>query len=556
MKEKQHQYYSIKITDDPFENGLFSLPRTAVIIFRDGNRNVVKKERYGVLESDEIYKKIIAKEEIDISNCYVKNFSLSDCRIKHELSRDEKLTLNNFIAIRTFFEADDTTDFSYAEFNGGGDFVNSSFGSGNVSFYKSSFAETDVDFSNVDFGEGSINFQFTDFGNGNVTFENCANYNGNTSFINADFKDGKVNFKNFNFGFGNVDFHFAKFGKGDVSFDKSEFGGKYVDFRKVEFGSGKLDFRRTVFGNAIVSFEEIEHKKGRTFFKKAIFGSGNISFDMADFGDEEVSFEGAEFGDGSISMLRTKARIINFKSCQLKTYVDLRVEQCDTIDLSDTIIRDIVDLKKGKTELKLNQLILTGVRNLGKIFLDWKENNVKSLIESQDSSFHDKTNQFRLLKEDFNASGKYNDEDKAYVAFKRYELKAYNSDKISKHKMNKLWVYPLSFFKKLIFDWMGLYATDPLRVLISMLCTYVLFSLTYFFMISLGLGDLKPGFSPPEELSHLAVSFYHSAITFLTIGYGDYSPWGIIRAVSSIEGFVGLFLMSYFTVAFVRKILR
>jgi len=75
-------------------------------------------------------------------------------------------------------------------------------------------------------------------------------------------------------------------------------------------------------------------------------------------------------------------------------------------------------------------------------------------------------------------------------------------------------------------------------------------------MIHLGIGDLKPGFSPPEQLSELAVSFYHSAITFLTIGYGDYSPWGAVRVISSIEGFVGLFLMSYFTVAFVRKILR
>ena len=556
MKSKQHHSYSIKISDDPFDNGLFSLPRTAVIIFRDANRNVVKKERYGVLSAEEIYDKIIVGDVINISNCYVKNFSLADCREKHALSRDAKLTLNNFSAIRTFFEADDTTDFSYTEFHGGCDFINSSFGSGNVSFYKTFFVDTAVDFSNVDFGEGSINFQFADFGSGNVSFENGANYNGNTSFINADFKDGKVNFKNFNFGAGNVDFHFAKFGKGDVSFDKSEFGGKYVDFRKVEFGTGKLDFRRTVFGNAVVSFEEIEHKVGRTFFKKAVFGSGNISFDMADFGNEEVSFEGAEFGEGSISMLRTTSRMINFKSCQLKTYVDLRVNRCDIIDLSDTIIRDIVDLKKGKTELQLNQLILIGVRNLGKIFLDWKENNVKSLIESQDSSFHDKTNQFRLLKEDFNTSGKYNDEDKAYVAFKRYELKANNAEKINKSKLNMIWVYPMSFFKKLIFDWMGLYATDPLRVLISMLCTYILFSFVYFFMIHIGIGDLKPGFSPPEQLSELAVSFYHSAITFLTIGYGDYSPWGAVRIVSSIEGFVGLFLMSYFTVAFVRKILR
>jgi hypothetical protein len=59
-----------------------------------------------------------------------------------------------------------------------------------------------------------------------------------------------------------------------------------------------------------------------------------------------------------------------------------------------------------------------------------------------------------------------------------------------------------------------------------------------------------------DQLSMVAKSFYHSAVTFLTIGYGDHYPYGMVRWVSAIEGFVGLFLMSYFTVAFVRKILR
>jgi hypothetical protein len=50
-------------------------------------------------------------------------------------------------------------------------------------------------------------------------------------------------------------------------------------------------------------------------------------------------------------------------------------------------------------------------------------------------------------------------------------------------------------------------------------------------------------------------SFYHSAITFLAIGYGDFYPSGHIRWLSATKGWVGLFQMSYFTVAFVRKIL-
>jgi hypothetical protein len=51
-------------------------------------------------------------------------------------------------------------------------------------------------------------------------------------------------------------------------------------------------------------------------------------------------------------------------------------------------------------------------------------------------------------------------------------------------------------------------------------------------------------------------NLYFSAITFFTVGYGDCSPLGFFKILAHLEGFVGVFLMSYFTVAFVRKILR
>jgi hypothetical protein len=51
-------------------------------------------------------------------------------------------------------------------------------------------------------------------------------------------------------------------------------------------------------------------------------------------------------------------------------------------------------------------------------------------------------------------------------------------------------------------------------------------------------------------------AFYYSAITFFTIGYGDYFADGYLKPIAAFEGFSGVFLMSYFTVAFVRKILR
>ncbi len=87
-----------------------------------------------------------------------------------------------------------------------------------------------------------------------------------------------------------------------------------------------------------------------------------------------------------------------------------------------------------------------------------------------------------------------------------------------------------------------------------MLAWFVVFSFVYYLLMVTTSADIIA--SVDDQLTMIARSFYHSAITFLTIGYGDHYPFGSIRWVSSIEGFFGLFLMSYFTVAFVRKVLR
>jgi hypothetical protein len=78
-----------------------------------------------------------------------------------------------------------------------------------------------------------------------------------------------------------------------------------------------------------------------------------------------------------------------------------------------------------------------------------------------------------------------------------------------------------------------------------------------YFLINLsGLGATVSAVGNPDKLSILLQSYYHSGITFFTIGYGDVYPTGLSRVFSGLEGFVGVFMMSYFTVAFVRKVLR
>jgi len=162
-----------------------------------------------------------------------------------------------------------------------------------------------------------------------------------------------------------------------------------------------------------------------------------------------------------------------------------------------------------------------------------------------------------VLKETYNATGRYADEDKAYVWYKRMELKSDLEHAIQKDARNAFWAYPTAFSKWLLFDKIGLYATEPLRVLFSVGVVYTLFSLLYLFLpfvadtyIDTGGGDTL------ANLNEVAKAFYYSAITFLTIGYGEYYPIGVMRIFASIEGYVGVFLMGYFSVAFVRKVLR
>ncbi|MDA3824096.1 MAG: potassium channel family protein, partial [Bacteroidales bacterium] len=290
-------------------------------------------------------------------------------------------------------------------------------------------------------------------------------------------------------------------------------------------------------------------------FKRANFGVGAITFEEAVFANTDVSFERTDFGRGNISFYKAVFNSLCFRFCHLDNYVDLRLYECQFIDLSDTIVRDIIDLNPYEFKLKVDQISFAGMRLIGRIYINWTSNEVRKLIVSQENSDQRiMAEQFRILKENFSSCGQYEDEDKSYVEFKRHEARADLKDSLDKSKLNFLWSYPFHWFKAILFDKAGLYATSPFRVLITMLSAYVFFSLIYVVMITTSAADIISSVS--DSLSVVARSFYHSAITFLTIGYGDHFPYKGIRWVSAVEGFAGLFLMSYFTVAFVRKVLR
>jgi len=579
----QYTNYKVEVKNLKFttDNGKV-FPMTAIVTLLDNNNQSVAVELFGYLETEKLYEMIDKKEDLNLDYCVVRNFSLSVYRSERGIGIKEYVELKGLSAHHSFFESKFGTDFSFSEFSDGDlSFEGTHFAKGNVSFNSTRFGDGEVNFSNTLFRDGNIDFanaifssgdfifknsvihdgkmdfQYTDFGQGLVSFVNTEFYNNQVSFINTHFNDGEVSFKVARFKGGSIDFHFSKFGKGSISFERAEFGDSNVDFRTVEFNDGRINFNRSVFGNCNVSFEGSQIRNGKFSFKKAKFGKGNLNFELAEYDDCELTFDNTHFGEGDISFHNSRFKKLSMKSCHLDHYLDLRVARCDVMDLSDTIARDIIDLQPYDFDVDIRLLDLTGMRLLGRINLDWHSNRVEKMIKEQnESSCRQLAEQFRMLKENFRLTGKYSDEDQAYIQFKRYEAKADLQESIKRNPMNALWQYPAKAFQWLVFDQAGLYATNPLRVLFSMVVGYLFFSFIYVVLQLFTSAGITSSVGDPDHLSTVQVALYHSAITFLTIGYGDYYPSGVIRWVSGFEGFVGLFLMSYFTVAFVRKILR
>ena len=557
-------------------------PRTAIVTLIGHNGEEIGTELFGAIEMSDVYNLIKDGKELNFDNFYLSEFSLATYRRHNGLDKKDFVPLNKFSARNSFFEAKIFTDFSYSSFSDGEvTFDGSHFAKGKVIFTGSNFGNGDTVFSNTLFRDGNIEFTGSVFGDGNFLFKNAIVHDGikdfqdmkfgdgeisfaNTEFnigellfINTRFGDGRFNFKVTRIAGGKVDFHYSVFGDCDVTFERAEFGNSRVDFRTVDFGSGRINFNRSVFGNGEVNFEGASCKSGKIQFKKVEMGSGPKNFNLMEMANAEINFERTEFGDGDVTFNNSHFKVLSLKSCHLDHYVDLRLARAELLDISDTIVRDIVDLEPYDFKINVDVIDMSGMRLIGKLYIDWNQNNCQDVILNQgETSIRQKAEQFRILKQNFSGTGKYEDEDEAYVMFKRFEARADLKEAIAGNKWARVWAWPAFGFKWLVFDKIGLYATSPGRVLISVVIFWLFFGTTYFLIDLSGIGNTVSGVDAWDHLTPFLQSFYHSAITFFTIGYGDVYPVGFSRIISGLEGFMGVFMMSYFTVAFVRKVLR
>ncbi len=574
--------FKVEIVERPFiRNDGFTTTRTARIkLFDNRGKNIIEYVLAAPVIQD-IYEKIGKGEAINLDECYLHGFSFTACRRFLILDKNTVINMNGFSARNAFFETTFNIDLSFGNFSSGefnieGAIIvgkefslhSSVFNSKGANFSNCfikvdkfnmtmcRFNDGEVNFKNTIFDVGVKDFQDADFGNGEVNFTNTEFGDGDVSFINARFNDGDVSFKVARFGQGKVDFHYAKFGHGHISFEQTEFGNGRTDFRTVEFGSGRTSFNRCVFGDGEVNFEGAEATSGKVTLKRASFGNAYVNFDLYQGKESELIFERSTFPAG-VSFRGAILKGLYITECQFNSTLSLHVDTCQELNLEGSTFRDIVEFYTHGDPPKVDTLNLAGMRLLGLMYIDWEVNDLKRLIYSQTSTTHrEKAEQFRILKQNFNSSGQYDDEDEAYIEFKRCESKAILNESLSKSKASGFWQYPTYGFKKLVFDWMGLYATSPMRVVFSNIVVIVFFAILYTivpFFTDASLANVNP---ESTFINKFLVSLYYTGITYFTIGYGEIVPLGILRIFAVFNGFIGVFMMSYFTVAFVRKILR
>lgn len=325
---------------------------------------------------------------------------------------------------------------------------------------------------------------------------------------------------------GNATFRYARF-YGDADFS-------YVNcIGSLRFTNAKLLSDVTFLGAELYQLNFVGAHIGENFRCLGVKIKDKAILSGITFGGD-VKFEAAYI-----------YKSIDFIGAKFYSHAYLTFFKCDNMTLRDCIFDQACTISNPSGFDTLN---IHGCMTSAPFSIPYSA-ELKKAIQNQEFNNTDTVSmknrilaqQFNFLKVAYNRNGEYTEEDQAYIEYRRCMRKARNPI--------------ICFFDWVFLDGISCYCTKPFRVFGVALGMIVAFAIIFF--LSIQLSFLPDTITFGKNYQGFWGSLYHSVITFFTIGYGDSQPIGKLGLfLTGLEGFVGVFLMSLFTVSFVRKVLR
>jgi hypothetical protein len=220
-------------------------------------------------------------------------------------------------------------------------------------------------------------------------------------------------------------------------------------------------------------------------------------------------------------------------------------------------------MKANLTKAKLNCANLTGSNLLGVIWKDSKIENIalgKKLYQETLAKTSLKSNQNEK------AADYYEQAEEVYRDLRKHTEHAgmfrLSGILIQRELTMRRMQSPKFSVKRLTSKCIDLfcgYGEAPLRIIgISMIIILICAMLYTFTGLSYQgtIVSYDENLPISDNINLFFSCLYYSIVTFTTLGYGDFTPVGISRAIAALEAFTGSFTLALFVVVFVKKMTR
>jgi len=424
-------------------------------------------------------------------------------------------------------------------------FQDTHFSGKHIGFASARFSGHRLDFKEARF-QGSVFFTQCQFSSSSSSFEKIRSTGEFFSFGESRFEGKELRFNEAEFSGEKIDFSQTHFKSDEISFNGTRMraksilftGGSFqsrkVSFQNVIFETKNLSFVQSYFNAHEIDFSELTLQGGLTDFTGSYFQAKSLKFYPITLNNQTTNFSRTEFsGDEKmLFILNPQKNDLSFQGVFFhggRTKLKGDLHAASFIDTS----LDNVDLNEASWEIVAGRLTCRDEIDANRV------NTVAHYRKAIDVC--------RSIKQCYENFGSYETAGNFYYG--EMECKR----KVSSRR-----------------NWGGLqfmrftsgYGESPIRVIFTSLFVIVGCAFLYLFGgVNTPNGVMK--IDTMVELSNFSTllhnflnCIYFSVVSFTTLGYGDYHPYGWSRVVGASEGFIGAFFMAMFVLTVGRKMNR